>query len=80
MMRFYFHIRDGIRLVTDDVGKDLNDLDEARREAEILAAEVRSEITKPIDLVKELHVEIEDETGKIIAMVKLDQEPPLNSI
>jgi hypothetical protein len=80
MTRFYFHIRDGIRLVTDDVGKDLKDIGEARREAEMLAAEVRSEITKPVDLVKELHVEIEDETGRTVAVVKLDQGPPLNLI
>jgi hypothetical protein len=54
MTRFYFHIRDGIRPVTDDVGKELKELDEARREAEMLAGEVRSEITTPVDLVKEL--------------------------
>jgi hypothetical protein len=41
---------------------------------------VRSEITKPVDLVKELHVEIEDETGRTVAVVKLDQGPPLNLI
>lgn len=80
MPRFYFHIKDGVRLVTDDVGKDLKDLDEARQEGTILASEVRSEITKPADLVKELHVEIEDETGRIVGMIRLDQEPPSASI
>jgi hypothetical protein len=79
MPRFYFHIRDGVRLVTDTVGRDLKDIDEARREGTMLASEVRSEITKPVDLVKELHVEIEDETGRIVDRIKLDQEPPLDS-
>jgi hypothetical protein len=74
MPRFYFHIKDGVRLVTDDVGKDLQDIEEARREGAMLASEVRSEITKPVDLVKELHVEIEDEAGKIVGMINLDQE------
>jgi len=80
MPKFYFHIKDGVRLVTDDVGKDLRDLDEARREGTILASEVRSEITKPADLVKELHVEIEDENGRIVGMIQLDQEWPSASI
>jgi len=73
MPRFYFHIKDGVRLVADDVGKELKDIVEAQREGALLAAEVRSEITKPADLVKELHVEIEDETGRIVGMIKLDE-------
>jgi hypothetical protein len=80
MSRFYFHIKDGVRLVTDDVGKELKDVDEARREGIILASEVRMEITKPADLAKELFVEIEDETGKIVGRIKLDQEPSSDSL
>jgi hypothetical protein len=81
MPRFYFHIKDGVRLVTDDIGKDLKDAEEARREGAMLASEVRSEITTPADLVKELHVEIEDEAGRIVGMINLDQEPsPRNAI
>jgi hypothetical protein len=78
MPRYYFHVKDGVRLVTDDVGKNLKDYDEACREAAILAAEVRSEITKPADLVKELHIEIEDETGRIVNRIKLDQVSPFD--
>jgi hypothetical protein len=80
MPRFYFHIKDGVRLVTDDVGRELKDIEEARREAAMLASVVRTEITKPADLVKELHVEIEDETGGIVGRVKLDQAQPPGSV
>jgi len=80
MPRFYFHIKDGVRLVTDDVGKVLNDIEEAQREGALLAAEARSEIWKPADLVKELYVEIEDETGRIVGRIKLDREPPSDSL
>jgi hypothetical protein len=76
MPRFYFHIKDGVRLVSDDVGKELKDVDEARRAAAMLASEVRMEITRPENLVKELHVEIEDENGRIVDRISLDQERP----
>ncbi len=79
MPRYYFHIRDGVRLVTDDVGKNLKSIEEAFREAAILASEVRAEITKPVDLVKELHVEIEDETGRIVGKISVAQGRPPDS-
>ena len=44
----------------------------------MLASEVRAEIKRPVDLVKELHIEIEDETGRIVGKMSLDQELPPN--
>ncbi len=43
MVRFYFHLRAGDGLLTDDEGQDLPDLSAARREAEQAARELLAE-------------------------------------
>ena len=73
MSRYFFHVRNGIPLVIDKVGKELAGLFEARLEARALADQVRSELGKVPQLSRELHVEIEDDTGKVLGIVNLYQ-------
>ena len=76
MPRFFFHVKNGVRLVTDQTGKELDDLNAARQEGTMLAREIRAEITKPAALVNELRVEIEDEVGTILDTIMLAQVAP----
>jgi hypothetical protein len=46
MGRFYFHLRAGDELISDDVGIDLPDLSAAKREAVLSARELLAEAIK----------------------------------
>ena len=71
MARYYFHLRDGGELVTDDEGVDLPDLSAAKREAiqaarELLADAIRAGKTR----VPEAYV-IADEAGRALETIHL---------
>ena len=71
MVRFYFHLRAGDGLLTDDEGQDLPDLSAARREAEQAARELLAEAIKAgKEEVAEAFV-IADEHGREIDIVLL---------
>jgi len=68
---FYFHLREGGELLTDDEGQDLPDLSAARREAERGARELLAEAIKAgKERVPEGFV-IADETGRALDIVLL---------
>jgi hypothetical protein len=46
MARFYFHLRDGDKLVQDPEGLDLPDVDAAKREALLAARDILSHAIK----------------------------------
>jgi hypothetical protein len=65
-MRFYFHLRAGDQLHTDEEGQDLPDPSWARREAELAARELLAEAIKAgREQVPEAFV-ISDEAGREI--------------
>jgi len=71
LAHFYFHLRSGDELLTDDEGEDLPDLSAARREAERAARELLAEaIRAGKDEVPEGFV-ITDERGREIDVVLL---------
>ncbi len=71
MGQFYFHLRAGDELLTDDEGQDLPDLSAARREAERGARELLAEaIRAGKEDVAEAFV-ITDEHGREIDIVLL---------
>ncbi len=68
---FYFHLREGGELLTDDEGQDLPDLSAARREAEQAARELLAEaIRAGKEEIPEAFV-ITDEHGREIDIVPL---------
>ena len=68
---FYFHLRAGDELRTDDEGQDLPDLSAARREAELAARELLAEaIRAGKERVPEGFV-IADEAGRALDIVLL---------
>ena len=71
MGRFYFHLKDGDRIITDEDGLDLPDLDAARREAilgarELLADAIKAGKSKVPDALV-----IADEAGRALEVVPL---------
>jgi hypothetical protein len=71
MGRFYFHLKDGDKLIEDPEGADLPDLDAARREALLAACELLSEAIKfGKTKVPEAFV-IADEAGRAVATIPL---------
>src|SRR6266480_1382717 len=71
MGQFYFHIRTGDELLTDDEGQNLPDLSAARREAQLAARELLAEAIKAgKEEVPEAFV-IADEAGLALEAVPL---------
>ena len=64
MSRFYFHLREGDKLITDDEGLDLPDLAAARREAEQAARELLAEAIKGKNEKVSEAIVIADEEGQ----------------
>jgi hypothetical protein len=71
MVRFYFHLKDGDQLMTDEEGSDLPDLSAAKREAELAAREFLAEAIKAgRSQVPESFV-IADDAGRELGTVAL---------
>jgi hypothetical protein len=69
--RFYFHLRQGAELITDDEGMDLPDFPAAQREAVLAAREVLAEAIKSgRSEIPEVFV-IADEAGRELGTVPL---------
>jgi hypothetical protein len=66
---FYFHVRTGDELITDDQGQDLPDLSAARHEAELAARELLAEAVRAGKEAPDAFV-IADEAG-----VEIDSVP-----
>jgi len=61
MLRYYFHIRSGHRVITDKTGKNASGLEAAHWHAVRLAYQVRRHLPNDDEWV----IEIEDEAGHI---------------
>ena len=71
MGRFYFHLRAGDELISDDVGIDLPDLSAAKREAMLTARELLVEAIKSgKQTVPEAFV-IADDEGRALDTISL---------
>ena len=69
MPTFYFHVRDGDRMVEDPDGAELPDLAAARDKA---ATAVRQAVSRPLSAGRDLgrrRFEIADERGRLLATV-----------
>lgn len=71
MPRFYFHIRDGERLIEDPDGSELPDLAVARAEALASARGILAEKVKTGELIDGQRFEITDEAGIVLAVLPL---------
>jgi hypothetical protein len=63
MPRFYFDIREDDRLVSDDEGNDLPNIDAAEREAVLVATEIVSDKVKR-GRIQKVIVEVRNEDGQ----------------
>ncbi len=71
MVRFYFHLRAGDGLLTDDEGQDLPDPSAARREAEQAARELLAEAIRAGREEAPEGFVIADEAGRALDIVLL---------
>jgi len=71
MPRFYFHIRDGERLIKDPEGSELSDLESARAEALVGARELLAAKLKAGEVIDGQRFEIVDEGGNLLTVVPL---------
>jgi hypothetical protein len=68
MPRFYFDVRDGVTVMLDDTGLDLDSIDEATEEAARTLGEIAREVL-PRSVMCELAIEVRD----------ADQQPLLST-
>lgn len=68
-MRYYFHVRDGDRLLEDPDGSDLPNLDAAREEALAGARHLLSEKLQRGEVIDGQRFEITDESGEVLEIV-----------
>jgi len=73
MPRYFFNVQNGVRLVNDRHGKELDDVDAAREEATKLATAIRNEFVTANPLIDQLSVEISDDSGTVLDKVPLNQ-------
>ena len=70
MPRYFFHINQpGSALIRDDEGQEFKDLTSAQQEAMASVNDLAREAIKCGDSVKDLLIEISDETGAVLASV-----------
>ena len=63
MPRYYFHIRDGLKLIEDREGIELANVVVAKREAEDAAREILAAKVKSGDVIDGQEFEVHDEWG-----------------
>jgi hypothetical protein len=66
MGRFFFHIRDGESVISDEEGMDLPDRMAVIREAQLSALDLAHQYMTARKPTSRLKIEIEDESGAII--------------
>ncbi len=71
MPHFYFHIRDGERIIADEEGLDLEDFDAARLEARAGALSMLQDAIANGDDISHQVVEVTDTDGLVIWMFPL---------
>lgn len=71
MPRYFFHVRDEDRLIEDQDGSELPDLEAARTEAAAAAREILAEQIRTGKEMSGRSFEITDDTGKVLATVTL---------
>lgn len=71
MPTFFFHVRDGDRLIEDPEGVDLPDLDAARAEAATAARQLRGDALLRGGAVAGRSFEITDKAGRVLATVAI---------
>jgi hypothetical protein len=70
-MRYFFHIRDGDRLVRDEEGTDLPNMDAARAEARASARDLMMEDLKSLRKKEKRWLEIANENGRVIETISI---------
>ena len=71
MPTFFFHVRDGGRLIEDPEGADLPDLDAARAEAATAARQLRADALSTGRAMAGRTFEIVDGAGRVLATVAI---------
>jgi hypothetical protein len=71
MPSFFFHVRDGDRLIEDPDGSELPDLGTARTEAVAAARQALAELTRTDRALDKRRFEIADGAGRVLATVSL---------
>ena len=69
MAKFYFHIRRGEELVTDEQGVDLPDVEAARNEGLLAAREILAEMLLHNEVVDGQEFQIANDQGELVATI-----------
>ena len=69
MFRYFFHVREGSDLHRDAEGRDLSDVEAARREAINSVREIISEKLLHGGALNNRSIEIADETGHVVDVI-----------
>jgi hypothetical protein len=71
MTRFYFHIREGLRLIPDEEGLDLPNMAAARLEAEASAVDLARAAARYATCGSASAIEITDDSGRCLDWVEV---------
>ena len=69
--RFYFHIRDHAKIIADEEGMVLRDVNAAVREAEASAVGMLADAAGEEDDIAHQIIEVADRQGKVLASVSM---------
>lgn len=69
MSRFFFHIRDGLRLVPDEEGTECGDMKAVQDEAQASVRDLARAAVRSCALVAPASIEVEDDCGNAIPQV-----------
>jgi hypothetical protein len=67
MRRFFFHIRDGSSLISDDEGMEFADASAVENEARLSANDIASQYMRANRSTVGLKIEVESDSGAVIA-------------
>ena len=74
MCRYYFHIREGWRVVPDDEGMELTDIGEAWSEAYASADDLAHQAIRSGSSIGPCVIEIMDQAGNVLGTVKVSEQ------
>jgi hypothetical protein len=77
MARYYFHIRDGSRIVSDDEGMELLGMDAAWAEAHASADDLTREAIRNGTSAGPCAIEIWDDAGSLLGAVRVSEQKKL---
>ena len=74
MARYYFHIREESRIIPDDEGMELSDIQEAWMEANLSADDIARTACQNGFSTGPCTIEIADQTGRVLGTVKVPEQ------